>query len=57
MLLSDESFSFEGSDNDNSSGISLEEAYYLGLEVFSYRFQQLKESEKKAFIRRLDSIK
>lgn len=57
MLLSNESFSFEGSDNDNSSDISLEEAYHLGLEVFIYRFHQLKESEKKAFISRLDSIK
>ena len=57
MLHSNEFFNFEGSNDDNSSGISLEEAYHLGLDVFSYKFLQLQDNEKEAFINKLDSIK
>ena len=57
MLHNSEFFNFEGSNDDNSTGISLEEAFHLGLDVFSYKFLQLQDSEKEAFINRLDSIK
>ena len=57
MLLNTDSFNFEDCNDDNSSGISLEEAYHLGIEVFSYTFSQLRDSEKEAFINKLDSIK
>ena len=57
MLHNSERFNFEGSNDDNSTGISLEEAYHLGLDVFSYKFLQLQDSEKEAFINKLDSIK
>ena len=57
MLHNSECFNFEGSNDDNSSGISLEEAYHLGLDVFSYKFLQLQDSEKEMFINKLDSIK
>ena len=56
MLYNSESFSCEGGNDDNSAGISLEEAYHLGLDVFSYKFLQLQDSEKEAFINKLDSI-
>ena len=56
MLHNTESFNFEGGNDDNSKGISLEEAYHLGLDVFSYKFLQLQESEKEAFINKLESI-
>lgn len=57
MLHNSEFFNCEGSNDDNSTGISLEEAYHLGLDVFSYKFLQLQDSEKEAFINKLDSIK
>ena len=57
MLHNSEFFNFEGSNDDNSTGISLEEAYHLGPDVFSYKFLQLQDSEKEAFINKLDSIK
>ena len=57
MLYNSESFNIEGGNDDNSAGISLEEAYHLGLDVFSYKFLQLQDSEKEAFINKLDSIK
>ena len=57
MLHNSEFFNFESSNDDNSTGISLEEAYHLGLDVFSYKFLQLQDSEKEAFIKKLDSIK
>ena len=56
MLLNTDSFNFEDCNDDNSSGISLEEAYHLGIEVFSHTFSQLRDSEKEAFINKLDSI-
>ena len=56
MLCNSESFNIEGGNDDKSTGLSLEEAYYLGLDVFSYKFLQLQESEKEAFINKLDSI-
>ena len=56
MLLNTDSFNFEGWNDDNSSGINLEEAYHLGIEVFSHTFSQLRDSEKEAFINKLDSI-
>ena len=56
MLLNTDSFNFESWNDDNSSGISLEEAYHLGIEVFSHTFAQLRDSEKEAFINKLDSI-
>jgi hypothetical protein len=56
MLLNTDAFNFEGWNDDNSSGISLEEAYHLGMEVFPYTFSQLRDSEKEAFINKLDSI-
>ena len=57
MLYNSEPFNCEGGNDDNSAGISLEEAFHLGLDVFSYKFLQLQDSEKKAFIDKLDSIK
>jgi hypothetical protein len=56
MLHNSESLNFEVSNDDNSRGISLEEAYHLGLDVFSYKFLQLQDSEKEAFINKLDSM-
>ncbi len=56
MLLNTDSFNFEGWNDDNSSGISLEEAYHLGIEVFSYTFSQLRDSEQETFLDKLDSI-
>ena len=56
MLYNSESFNCEGGNDDNSAGISLEEAFHLGLDVFSYKFLQLQDSEKEAFINKLDSI-
>ena len=56
MLHNSESVNFEGGNDDNSAGISLEEAYHLGLDVFSYKFLQLQDSEKEAFINKLDAI-
>ena len=57
MLHNTDHFNFESGNDDNSTGISLEEAYHLGLEVFSYKFLQLQDSEKEAFVNKLDSIK
>ena len=56
MLYNSETFNCEGGNDDNSAGISLEEAFHLGLDVFSYKFLQLQDSEKEAFINKLDSI-
>jgi|GEM_PF-898529 len=56
MLLNTDSFNFKGCHDDDSSALSLEEAYHLGLEGFSYKFLQLQDSEKEAFINKLDSI-
>ena len=55
-MLSNESFNYEDNSDDSSPEITLEEAYYLGLEVFSYKFKQLDDSEKTRFFDRLKSL-